>query len=249
MALKQELEEARAAMGAAMHNVNTVLTALGVEPAATVAALPPCITAAHAAGEATAHCAPYIDTSKMDSLHSFFAENRNAYFLNNLALLDTSNVMDFYGTFYANTTLTAFDGAAIDMRKAWRFTMMFQGATALKTVSNVMSGVCAVITDMFNGCTALEEVHGLDFTAVGYASRTFNGCTSLTTVDGIVGEINVALNLSSAPLSHNSLMNFVNALKNLSGGTAKTLTLGAANLAKLTADEQAVATQKGWVLQ
>ncbi len=249
MALKQELESAREAVGAALHNVNTALTELGMEPVATVAALPQCITDVHAAGEATAHRAPYIDTSRMDSLHHFFAENRNKYFLNNLSLLDTSNVVDFYGTFFNNTVLTAFDGAAMDMRKAWRFTMMFQGATALKTVSNVMSSVCAVITDMFNGCTALEQIHGLDFTAVGYGSRTFNGCTSLTTVDGIVGEINVALDLHWSPLTHDSLMNFINALKTLSGGTAKTLTLGAANLAKLTADEQAVATQKGWVLQ
>ncbi len=249
MGLKQELEAARAAVGAAMHNVNTALTELGLEPAATVAALPPCITAAHAAGEAVARRAPFIDTSKMDSLHHFFAENRNPYFLNNLSLLDTSNVVDFYSTFFNNTILTAFDGAAINMRKAWRFTGMFNGATALKTVSNVMSSVNKVFTDMFNGCTALEEIHGLDFTAVEYASRTFNNCTSLTTVDGIVGEINVALDLHWSPLTHDSLMNFINALKNLSGGTAKTLTLGAANLAKLTADEQAVATQKGWVLQ
>ena len=39
-----------------------------------------------------------------------------------------------------------------------------------------------------------------------------------------------------------------NSLKDLTGDTAKTLTLGSTNLAKLTAEQKAIATNKNWTL-
>ena len=47
-------------------------------------------------------------------------------------------------------------------------------------------------------------------------------------------------------LSHDSLVRIINNLKTVS--TTQTLTIGAYNIAKLSADEQAVATGKGWTL-
>ena len=39
-----------------------------------------------------------------------------------------------------------------------------------------------------------------------------------------------------------------NSLKNLTDTTAKTLTLGSVNLAKLTDEQKAIATNKNWTL-
>ena len=39
-----------------------------------------------------------------------------------------------------------------------------------------------------------------------------------------------------------------NSLKDLTGDTAKTLTLGSTNLAKLTDEQKAIATNKNWTL-
>ncbi|MBO5955586.1 MAG: hypothetical protein J6Q10_02165, partial [Clostridia bacterium] len=55
----------------------------------------------------------------------------------------------------------------------------------------------------------------------------------------------------SKKLSYDSLMSIINALKDYStdtSGTTYTVTLGTTNLAKLTNEEKAIATQKGWSL-
>lgn len=53
---------------------------------------------------------------------------------------------------------------------------------------------------------------------------------------------------SSNQLTHDSLMSLINCLEDNSGGTQKTVTVGATNLAKLTADEIAIATAKNWAI-
>ena len=81
------------------------------------------------------------------------------------------------------------------------------------------------LTSAFNSCTALENVKVKGIIA---GNANFQWCTKLT---------------------HDSLMSIINALKDLSGSsTTKTLTLGTANLAKLTDAEKAIATEKGWTL-
>lgn len=85
---------------------------------------------------------------------------------------------------------------------------------------------------------------------------TFNQVTSSsnwsTKLQNITGELTgwkIALNLSNCVnLTHDSLMNIINGLADLTGATAETLTLGATNLAKLTDEEKAIATAKNWTL-
>lgn len=60
---------------------------------------------------------------------------------------------------------------------------------------------------------------------------------------------NFAINLSNSHLlKHDSIVNLLENLKDLTGDTAKTLTLGSTNLAKLTDEEKAIATNKNWTL-
>ena len=49
-------------------------------------------------------------------------------------------------------------------------------------------------------------------------------------------------------LSHDSLIRIINNLKTLASGTTATLTIGTYNIAKLTSEEKAIATNKGWTL-
>ena len=83
-----------------------------------------------------------------------------------------------------------------------------------------------------------------------FRSDTFNDATYLTnlTMSGIIytGGFDVS---KCTLLTHDSLMSIINCLKDISGtGTTKTCTLGATNLAKLTDEEKAIATQRGWTL-
>lgn len=86
-----------------------------------------------------------------------------------------------------------------------------------------------------------DETQLLD-NAFGYASSLVN-----IKFGGIVGK-NIKMS-DCKKLSHESIMNLFNALKDFSGtATTQTCTLGEANLAKLTDTEKAIATEKGWTL-
>ena len=62
----------------------------------------------------------------------------------------------------------------------------------------------------------------------------FYGCGSLIDFGGLLG-VKLSYSLrDSTKLTHDSLLNVLNGLADLTGGTAQTLTLGATNLAKLT---------------
>ena len=57
----------------------------------------------------------------------------------------------------------------------------------------------------------------------------------------------IAIN-NSTYLNRTTLLKIINALVDLTGQTTKTLTLGSINLAKLTDEEKAIATNKNWTL-
>ena len=80
-------------------------------------------------------------------------------------------------------------------------------------------------------------------------TTTFGSCSSLEhiAIQGCIGN-NISFSHSSK-LTHDSLISILNALKDFSGTEeTRKLTLGAANLAKLTAAEKAIAENKGWSL-
>lgn len=69
--------------------------------------------------------------------------------------------------------------------------------------------------------------------------------------EGIIAKNGLDLTRCENKINHDSLMSVINCLKDYSADTSGTtwkVTLGATNLAKLTADEKAIATNKGWVL-
>lgn len=67
-------------------------------------------------------------------------------------------------------------------------------------------------------------------------------------IEGEIGQNGLSF-LQSTKLTHDSLMSIINALQDkTSAGGTWVLTIGTANLAKLTDAEKAIATQKGWTL-
>lgn len=78
----------------------------------------------------------------------------------------------------------------------------------------------------------------------------FTGCESLKNIiiEGTIANNGLDL-VDCVNLTHDSIMSFINALKDFSGTTTtKSITFGATNLAKLTDEEKLLATQKGWTL-
>ena len=76
----------------------------------------------------------------------------------------------------------------------------------------------------------------------------FRNCFNLIDLVGFTG-LKTNLDLySCSQLTHDSLMNVINEAADVTA-SPKTLTLGATNLNKLTDDEKAIATNKGWTLK
>ncbi len=85
-------------------------------------------------------------------------------------------------------------------------------------------------------------------TSIGNQAFTFAGrCRELTLGNGWNMTFNAGSRATST-IEKSFVVGWLNALKDLTGETAKTLTIGSTNLAKLTAEEIAIATNKNWNL-
>lgn len=103
---------------------------------------------------------------------------------------------------------------------------------------------------IFLNATKLQSVYNLNLgetSEVQYQPFYCSNLTNITFADGSI--INNSTSFSSCTkLTVNSILNILNILKDLTGSTSATLTLGAGNLAKLTDEQKAIATNKNWVL-
>ena len=116
------------------------------------------------------------------------------------------------------------------------------------------------ITDMPEG--ALRELKALKYIYIpasivdsefltksnGYSTYFLQNNTNIETIE--VGDgWNASANFSvSDKLTKECIVNIFNNLKDLSGEDSKSLVFGEVNLAKLTDEEKAIATNKNWIL-
>lgn len=131
----------------------------------------------------------------------------------------------------------------------------FSNCTSLTSLS-LPEGFGAAATDVYNCfyyCTLLTSLNfgqysqfGVKVTSKANAS-CFGANQYLQNITGAI-KLKYSFSLADSPqLTHDSLMNVLNGLATVAD--SPTLTLGATNLAKLTSDEQKVATDKGWKLE
>lgn len=166
---------------------------------------------------------PYIDSSKITIWNNFFKDNANSI------VLDSA---DFSGGTSFSHTFDGFDSVEIIpplvMRKGTNFSSCFYSAYVTEIQEIVLNGAkTSYMQGMFEGCYILERIKITGSIKVN--SNTFNisDCESLDT---------------------ESLLSFLNAFEDNTGGTTYTVYFGATNLAKLTAEEQQIATDKNITL-
>lgn len=168
------------------------------------------------------------------------------------SFLSFSKGWNFEGMFYNNIYLT---GATLTITEAGVCTSAFAGCSRLKEVTlNGAENVADTIR-MFYGCGSLTSVTiGGYWEHLSRADNMFYGCGSLTDFSGLR---NVHLSLDLSPctsLTQTSLLNTINGLYDFvsngvnPGSSQGTLTLGTTNINKLTDEQKAVATGKGWTL-
>jgi len=201
-------------------------------------------------------------------------EETLASLVNKVALVDSTSGMNQirngYQLFKGNTTMATFptfDTASFDSMY-----QMCYGCTALERVPTLDTSNVANMMYAFYGCTNLQEIGGLDTSQITSASEMFHGCKNLRRIGGrldlsrvtskidttfiscsaletviIDGPICVDIAMNGCPkLTEASLLSLLNALSTDVIGI--TCNIGSKNLAKLTAAQKAIATDKGWTL-
>lgn len=158
----------------------------------------------------------------------------------------TSNINHMF-YYYQGETLPV----GIDLSKVPRgasVTALF-ACSNLTEIPDMGLGRMNGYVNAFLNCEKLKKISVIRSSkATGYA-YTFDGCYALTSV-GFEGEIGKDIDFSSCTkLNKTCIKNIISHLYDYSkeGGTHK-LTIGSANLSKLTAAEEQIAIDKGWIL-
>ena len=163
----------------------------------------------------------------------------------------------FAYAFYGNSTpegVTTLDFGNLSATAAVTdFQQMLANNARIKIVDNLNTTAATSIYMMCQGATELEELRG--FISLYNASNTnqtkyaFSGAPKLKRIDFADTIRQNSLNLSGSPLlERDTLLTMINCLEDKTGDTSATwaVEIGATNLAKLSAEEIAIATAKNW---
>lgn len=131
-------------------------------------------------------------------------------------------------------------GVTLDLSKVTSVTQMFHSANISRFPTMDFTNLKGIL-GVFNSCP-VTTIEKMIVNANNTYASTFKETSNLENVV-FEGEIGSSIQFKESPLSHDSIMSIINHLAVVSG---KTLTLGGDNLAKLTADEINIATDKGW---
>lgn len=101
------------------------------------------------------------------------------------------------------------------------------------------------MANMFYNLTSLVSVPSMDASNATDFTNAFYGCSSLERISmyGMKASFDIS---PSTKFTREALVEILNNLASVS--TTQTLTMGSTNLAKLTDDDKAIATGKGWTL-
>ena len=193
-----------------------------------------------------------FDFTNMTHMNNMF---RSCAFLTAIPQMDTSRVTSMDYTFLDCLKLQSIPLLNISNVTSMYYT--FKGCTSLTTIPQLDTSNVVAVASIFEGCTALESIPLLDFSNVGHAGSILNpsyldDLVNLTYMGGFKN-LKADLDIQKAPnLTVQSLMNVINNLYDFVGNgstTTKTLKIGTTNLNKLTDEQKAVATNKGWELK
>lgn len=200
---------------------------------------------------------PLLDTSNVTKMNNIFAYCGQ---LNEVPLLNTSNVTNMTYAFKSCTQLLSIP--LFNTSNVKSMYGMFSSCSKLKSIPAIDTSNVTTMGLMFDSCSALEEVPELDCSNVTSLEAMFSGTKNYFTTFGGLKDIGKAFLTDKAEnyqsyridfkystkLTHDSLMNIINKLYDIKskGCQPQQLILGSTNLAKLTAEEIAIATNKGW---
>ena len=199
---------------------------------------------------------PLIDTSKVTNALLMFGYCSS---LKTIPLINTSSVTNMNNAFVECSNLEEIP--LLNTSNVTEASNMFKGCSNLITIPQLDTSNIKNMWQMFTECNRLTTVPLLNCSSVTNISAIFLSCQMLENLGGFYNlgnnyptssyantyEKKLSL-LDCRNLTHDSLMNVINNLYDIASKGVKTqqLALGNRNLAKLTAEEIAIATNKGW---
>ena len=161
---------------------------------------------------------------------------------------DTSSVINMQYMFISCTQLTSLDVSNWDTSNVTNMRGLFYNCRSLISLdlSNWNTSNVTNMGYMFISCIQLTS---LDVSNFNTSKITDMGgfITNASVLQNFIScVIPVSFGASGTALTHDSLMSIINNLATVT--TTQTLTLGSTNLAKLSSEEKAIATNKGWTL-
>lgn len=199
---------------------------------------------------------PQLDTSNVTNMNSMFNGCRN---LISIPQLNTSNVTNMSNMFNNCKLITTIP--LMDTSNVTYMAYMFASCNNLISIPLMDTSKVTGVNSMFYSCGNLISIPQLNLSKATNMWQMFLYCSALTTLGGFQNlgmayDTSKSANYSyykldlstSTKLTHDSLMNVINNLYDIAtkGCNAQQLILGSVNLAKLTAEEIAIATDKGW---
>lgn len=186
-------------------------------------------------------CWQYDDTANVTDMYSMFF---NCGKLTTVPLFDTSNVTNMSSMFANCSKLTTVH--LFDTSKVTNMYSMFSSCSNLTTVPQFDTSNVTNMNYMLQDCPKLTVIPQFDTSKVTNMSSMLNYCNNLEEIHMI--NINANLDIHySTKFTREALLEIIGNLKAQTSGNKK-LTMGSTNLAKLTDEDKAIATNKGWTL-
>ena len=188
---------------------------------------------------------PMLDVSNGTN---FVCAWRDCSGLTSFPTLDVHNGTDFSQAWSGCRNLTEFP--ALDLSNGTDFDQAWNDCTSLTSFPALDLHNGTNFRYAWRNCNALTSIGQLDLSSGTNFYSTWANCQSLTTLGGF-GTIKASIELyNSTNLTVESIMNVITQAADLNelGIAGKTMNFGGTNLNKLTDEQKAVATNKGWTL-
>lgn len=199
---------------------------------------------------------PLLDTSSVTNMDDMFSGCSE---LTTIPLFNTSKVTTMNRMF---SKCGAIDNLPLlDTSKVTKMNYTFNTCSSLKKLPEINTQNVTNFNSAFYRCWTLYEVPALNASKVTDVGQMFISCNKLKDFGGLInlGEAYITshpanwssykLTLKDSPeLTHDSLMNVINNLYDIKtkGCEVQGLVLGSTNMEKLTSEQIAIATERGW---
>lgn len=178
----------------------------------------------------------YVDPSKQ-CLFRRMTNVKSSWFADSAQILNMESM--FFGCSFL-TTVPLFDTSNV-----WTMGNMFNKCSRLTTVPLFNTSNVTTMAGMFQDCSKLTTIPAFDASKVTTMVNIFKNCSNLEEIHmtGIKASLDIHW---STKFTREALVEILNNLATVENEPA--FTMGSTNLDKLTDEDKAIATNKGWLL-